>query len=238
MTWNEKSKNAQVFLLYTKWRKMTATTVANNSGKKVTIASRLVADSAGKTYSGTTVFEIPDNRRKNIPSDIFTRETLQQLTPLQVHVMVDGKTRRVLTHDDFEDNKAVIFESSSDGALEVRFVRREEQRGLFSIWYPLLLSFTCRFWNVLLFWFILCFFYRSIRGMLPLCRSDTDVAIWKDSRVNSSSSPLLSSFCSVFLYVESYAHNSLSMKNEIEVKGSYNPGRALQTFGLSRLSLP
>lgn len=212
MTWNEKSKNAQVFLLYTKWRKMTTTTVANNSGKKVTIASRLVADSAGKTYSGTTVFEISDNRRKNIPSDIFTRETLQQLTPLQVHVMVDGKTRRVLTHDDFEDNKAVIFESSSDGALEVRFVRREEQRGLFSIW--------------------------SIRGMLPLCRSDTDVAIWKDSRVNSSSSPLLSSFCSVFLYVESYAHNSLSMKNEIEVKGSYNPGRALQTFGLSRLSLP
>ncbi|KAL7150622.1 hypothetical protein ABFS83_05G125900 [Erythranthe nasuta] len=130
------------------------TAVVNNTAAKIAVVSRFVADSTGKTYAGTNQFEIPANGRKNIPSSVFTKETIGERVPLEVHIEIDGITRRVLKHEDFENNKAIIFDGGCDGGLGMRFVRQEVETGF------------------------LCFC-----GIVPFGRLGNDVAASQDEQV-------------------------------------------------------
>ncbi|XP_012847016.1 PREDICTED: uncharacterized protein LOC105966997 [Erythranthe guttata] len=105
------------------------TAVVNNTAAKIAVVSRFVADSTGKTYAGTNKFEIPANGRKNIPSSVFTKETMEERVPIEVHIQIGGITLGVLKHEDFENNKSIIFDGGCDGGIAVRFVRHEVETG-------------------------------------------------------------------------------------------------------------
>lgn len=116
--------------------------VINKTQKPVVIQARLVADAAGNTYSSSIEYAIPADGRKVIPSGVFTDLIIRELKPLQIHIKIDGVTRKILHTDDFDDDKCINLHTETDGALAVRFARGEKKERSLSYWFRCLFNLS------------------------------------------------------------------------------------------------